>query len=204
MFVCLCAAFARLYYHSPKYVIMDESTSALDIDLEAQCMRNCIARGITMLSVGHRPTLLQYHQQLLELDGHGGYAIRELPAVELPPLSATKVKVQAPLSAATHLEVARGGSNEEVAEVKLDFDGVVSRFGGGKRRSKGGKSNSIDHGSGGLAVSTDDLFDDGAYVEEQDNPWEAAMFKDTTAIDATVKIDRVFFRRLWRLFRAGQ
>ena len=67
--------FARLFYHRPAFCIMDESTSALDVALEKKCMEMCAMHKITMISVGHRPTLIPFHSHLLELDGSGGCAI---------------------------------------------------------------------------------------------------------------------------------
>jgi ABC-type uncharacterized transport system fused permease/ATPase subunit len=65
--------FARLLYHKPRFALLDESTSAMDVALEAHCMTTAIAAGITCISVGHRPTLVKFHQKLLRLDGRGGY-----------------------------------------------------------------------------------------------------------------------------------
>lgn len=65
-------AFARLLFHKPHFALMDESTSAMDVDLEDHCMRLCGTAGITCVSVGHRPSLVQHHQFMLRLDGHGG------------------------------------------------------------------------------------------------------------------------------------
>lgn len=65
--------FARLLYHKPRFALLDESTSAMDVALEAHCMTTAIAAGITCISVGHRPTLVQFHMKLLRLDGHGGF-----------------------------------------------------------------------------------------------------------------------------------
>lgn len=69
---------ARLLYHCPAYAIMDESTSALDIGLESRCMNLCREKGISCISVGHRATLLPFHDILLELDGKGGHRVLEV------------------------------------------------------------------------------------------------------------------------------
>jgi ABC-type uncharacterized transport system fused permease/ATPase subunit len=53
--------FARVFYHKPAFAIMDESTSALDMELEHQCMTACQSMGIAMISVAHRPSLFAYH-----------------------------------------------------------------------------------------------------------------------------------------------
>lgn len=65
--------FARLLYHRPRYAILDEATSALDVPLEERCMMLCNELRITCISVGHRPTLLRFHKNMLVLDGHGGF-----------------------------------------------------------------------------------------------------------------------------------
>ncbi|HEY9894597.1 MAG TPA: ABC transporter ATP-binding protein/permease [Candidatus Sericytochromatia bacterium] len=59
--------FARLLLQKPNYAILDEATSALDADNEAGLYQHLRAIGTTFLSVGHRSTLTQYHQSVLEL-----------------------------------------------------------------------------------------------------------------------------------------
>jgi vitamin B12/bleomycin/antimicrobial peptide transport system ATP-binding/permease protein len=61
--------FARLLLNQPKYAILDEATSALDLANEAQLYDLLKVSGITFLSVGHRATLANYHQQVLESEG---------------------------------------------------------------------------------------------------------------------------------------
>jgi ABC-type uncharacterized transport system fused permease/ATPase subunit len=60
-------AFARLLLIQPKYAILDESTSALDEETEASLYQQLQQTSITYISVGHRNTLLNYHQLVLEL-----------------------------------------------------------------------------------------------------------------------------------------
>ncbi|MEL6930096.1 MAG: ATP-binding cassette domain-containing protein [Cyanobacteria bacterium J06600_6] len=60
-------AFARLLLHQPKYAVLDESTSALDGQNQDLLYRELALTSITYVSVGHRPNLLPYHQQVLEL-----------------------------------------------------------------------------------------------------------------------------------------
>jgi vitamin B12/bleomycin/antimicrobial peptide transport system ATP-binding/permease protein len=59
--------FARLLLQKPKYAILDEATSALDTDNETRLYQHLQAIGTTFLSVGHRSTLTDYHQSVLEL-----------------------------------------------------------------------------------------------------------------------------------------
>ncbi|MEL7038304.1 MAG: ABC transporter ATP-binding protein/permease [Cyanobacteria bacterium J06592_8] len=60
-------AFARLLLHKPQYAILDEATSALDEENEERLYQHLQNIGIHPISVGHRSTLLKYHQQVLEL-----------------------------------------------------------------------------------------------------------------------------------------
>lgn len=59
--------FARLLLQKPTYAILDEATSALDTGNEARLYQHLEAIGTTFLSVGHRSTLTDYHQSVLEL-----------------------------------------------------------------------------------------------------------------------------------------
>lgn len=59
--------FARLLLNKPNYAILDEATSALDQGNEERLYQHLQAIGTTFLSVGHRPTLVNYHQCVLEL-----------------------------------------------------------------------------------------------------------------------------------------
>ncbi|MDV2999567.1 MAG: Vitamin B12 transport ATP-binding protein BacA [Chroococcopsis gigantea SAG 12.99] len=59
--------FARLLLVNPKYAVLDESTSALDIPNERLVYSILQNSPITYISVGHRPTLVPYHGFVLEI-----------------------------------------------------------------------------------------------------------------------------------------
>lgn len=59
--------FARLLLNKPNYAILDEATSALDPQNEKQLYQQLQASGMTFLSVGHRESLSDYHQSILDL-----------------------------------------------------------------------------------------------------------------------------------------
>jgi len=65
-------SFARLFLHKPKNAVLDESTSALDTVNEAHMYSEMIKDGIARLSVGHRPTLVDYHDDVISLSGNRG------------------------------------------------------------------------------------------------------------------------------------
>ena len=71
-------AFARLLLAAPRFVVLDEATSALDVPTERLLYALLAERDTALVSVGHRPTLLGFHDTVLELDGHGGW--RLIPA----------------------------------------------------------------------------------------------------------------------------
>lgn len=62
-------AFARLLLTQPRFAILDEATSALDIANEEHLYRQLAETEVTVVSVGHRSTILKFHAQVLELTG---------------------------------------------------------------------------------------------------------------------------------------
>lgn len=60
-------AFARLVLTEPRYAILDEATSALDLANEQRLYKMLREMGTTFVSVGHRTSLLKYHDFVLEL-----------------------------------------------------------------------------------------------------------------------------------------
>jgi len=68
-------AFARLLLSKPKYAILDEATSALDVKNEERLYGLLRKSGTTVISVGHRPTLVKHHDRVLELKGDTGWRL---------------------------------------------------------------------------------------------------------------------------------
>ncbi|GAA5875126.1 hypothetical protein JCM3774_001644 [Rhodotorula dairenensis] len=71
-------AMARLFYHRPKYAILDECTSAVTLEVEQTFYERATELGITLLTVSHRPSLWKYHKYILHLLGGGDYAFGPL------------------------------------------------------------------------------------------------------------------------------
>jgi putative ATP-binding cassette transporter len=71
-------ALARVFVNQLPYAILDEATSALDVDNEALVYGRLAALGTTYISVGHRPTLMRYHRQRLEIRGDGAWELTPL------------------------------------------------------------------------------------------------------------------------------
>ena len=60
-------AFARLLVTRPSFTILDEATSALDLKNEGNLYQQLQSTKTTFISVGHRESLFDYHQWVLEL-----------------------------------------------------------------------------------------------------------------------------------------
>jgi ABC-type uncharacterized transport system fused permease/ATPase subunit len=85
-------AFGRVLVNRPRLVIVDEATSALDMVAESRMysllremgqkslLKNgqMTAPGLTFVSVGHRPSLLAYHDKRLRLNGEDRYTIEKI------------------------------------------------------------------------------------------------------------------------------
>ncbi|CAK1356248.1 unnamed protein product [Cercospora beticola] len=73
-------AAARLFYHRPKYAILDECTSSLTPEVEKIMYDEAKALGITLMTVSHRRSLWRYHGWILQFDGQGGHVFTRLDA----------------------------------------------------------------------------------------------------------------------------
>tara|TARA_Y100001968_G_scaffold1977_1_gene1688 strand:+ start:2119 stop:4104 length:1986 start_codon:yes stop_codon:yes gene_type:complete len=73
-------AFGRLLLNSPRYAVLDEATSALDVKTEKLLYQLLKQRDLAVISVGHRPTLIEFHSTVLELMGKGEW--RLLPSTK--------------------------------------------------------------------------------------------------------------------------
>lgn len=60
-------AAARACLHSPSLVVMDEATSMVSTDTELAIYKALRARGLAVLSVGHRESLRAVHDQVIDL-----------------------------------------------------------------------------------------------------------------------------------------
>ena len=60
-------SFVRLFHHRPVLAILDEATSAVSEDMERKIYEECIRLGITLVSCGHRQTIVKYHKYCLKI-----------------------------------------------------------------------------------------------------------------------------------------
>lgn len=86
-------SFARILISEPSFVFLDESTSAVDVPTEARLYRTLIETGVTFVSVGHRETILRFHDRALRLMVGGEWEILEAGGIEtsiVEPLGAAR------------------------------------------------------------------------------------------------------------------
>ncbi len=62
-------ATARALVHAPELVVLDDLSSALDVETELQLWANLVNAGITVLAVSHRAVAIDRADQVLRLDG---------------------------------------------------------------------------------------------------------------------------------------
>src|SRR4029077_18717622 len=86
-------AFARIMLHKPDIIVLDEATSALDPDSQDKLMKLLAdeLKATTIVSVGHRPELEQFHDRKITLERRRGGA-KLVTDIELgPPPSPRKL-----------------------------------------------------------------------------------------------------------------
>ena len=60
-------AMARLFWHKPRFAILDECTSAVSLDVEERLYRTAKLHGITLITLSQRLALTQFHKHELQL-----------------------------------------------------------------------------------------------------------------------------------------
>ena len=97
-------AMARLFYHKPKYAILDECTSSVTLEVEKQMYDHAKALGITLMTVSHRRSLWRYHDDILQFDGQGNYIFTELDAEKRLKLEDEKEELEGLLRGVPEME----------------------------------------------------------------------------------------------------
>jgi putative ATP-binding cassette transporter len=81
-------AFARILLHQPDIIVLDEATSALDPDSQDKLMKLLTEelKATTIVSVGHRPELEQFHSRKITLERRRGGAklVNDIELVRRP------------------------------------------------------------------------------------------------------------------------
>lgn len=97
-------AMARLFYHQPKYAILDECTSSVTLEIEKAMYEQAKELGVTLMTVSHRRSLWRYHDDILQFDGQGNYIFTKLDAEKRLQLEDEKDELELQLRAVPELE----------------------------------------------------------------------------------------------------
>lgn len=97
-------AAARLFYHCPRYAILDECTSSLTPDVEKTMYDEAKRLGITLMTVSHRRSLWRYHGWILQFSGQGTYVFTRLDAESRLKLEDEKDELDVQLRAVPEIE----------------------------------------------------------------------------------------------------
>jgi len=97
-------AMARLFYHKPKYAILDECTSSVTLETEKVMYEAAKGLGITLMTVSHRRSLWKYHSRILQFDGQGKYVFTKLDADKRLALEDEKEDLELQLRAVPEIE----------------------------------------------------------------------------------------------------
>lgn len=62
---------ARVVYHHPMFVILDECTSSISIDLESEIYQHLQSIGVTTITLSERDSILKFHNFVLKLSTEG-------------------------------------------------------------------------------------------------------------------------------------
>lgn len=93
-------AFARLLITHPSFTILDEATSALDLNNEGNLYRKLQETKTTFISVGHRESLFNYHQWVLELSQESSWQLvsiedyRQQKEIATKPLQNERITIE--------------------------------------------------------------------------------------------------------------
>ncbi|KAI0826191.1 ABC transporter transmembrane region 2-domain-containing protein [Irpex lacteus] len=77
-------AMARVFYHRPKFAVLDECTSAVSSDVEGRMYEHAKSLGITLITISLRPSLAKFHTHLLTINGDvdGSWTLSQVGTAE--------------------------------------------------------------------------------------------------------------------------
>jgi ABC-type uncharacterized transport system fused permease/ATPase subunit len=71
-------SWARLYFHKPKFAMVDEATSAVSVDMVDRLYSHAKAGGTTLVTISHQAAVDRHHIQALDLATQSKWAINRV------------------------------------------------------------------------------------------------------------------------------
>ena len=131
--------FARLFYHEPRYAVLDEATSAVSQDVEGYLYEMCKEKGMTVVTLSTRIGLRKYHEWNLKvgLDDEVGGGQGQSQGVEEGRSSDERVgnggggavSSEEEIGEGKEWEMVRVGTREEKVGVERELAGLREKLG---------------------------------------------------------------------------
>ncbi|NEU78537.1 ATP-binding cassette domain-containing protein [Nostoc sp. UIC 10630] len=116
-------AFARLLIIHPSFTILDEATSALDLNNEDSLYQQLQSTKTTFISVGHRESLFNYHQWVLELSQDSSWQLLRVQDYRLQ--KGKQIGINAPEKPKITIDVTPNNKSKTQPEILTDIGKIV-------------------------------------------------------------------------------
>ncbi|WP_341528314.1 ATP-binding cassette domain-containing protein [Nostoc sp. UHCC 0302] len=116
-------AFARLLVTHPRFTILDEATSALDLNNEENLYQQLQETKTTFISVGHRESLFNYHQWVLELSQDSSWELVTVQDYRLK--KAKEIEANLPEKSKPTIDVLANNKPQIQPEISMGIDTLV-------------------------------------------------------------------------------
>lgn len=74
--------FARILFHKPRFVVLDEATNAISVDMEDYLFNVLKKYKFNFITISQRPSLIKYHDILLEINNNCSWQLQALGTTE--------------------------------------------------------------------------------------------------------------------------
>ncbi|MEH2439355.1 ABC transporter ATP-binding protein/permease [Nostoc sp.] len=116
-------AFARLLVTHPSFTILDEATSALDLNNEGNLYQQLQSTKTTFISVGHRESLFNYHQWVLELSQDSSWQLVTVEDYRLKKVN--QIVKNPPVKAEVTIDVLPNNQSPNQPEISLETSTIA-------------------------------------------------------------------------------
>ncbi|MCC5615461.1 ATP-binding cassette domain-containing protein [Nostoc sp. CHAB 5836] len=150
-------AFARLLVTDPSFTILDEATSALDLNNECNLYQQLQETKTTFISVGHRESLFNYHQWVLELSQDSSWQLLTVQDYRLQ--KAKELVTNSPKNTEITIDVLPDNESQSQPEISTEISTIVGLSHQEIQRLTDSKINTIrSKASLGKSITTKDGF----------------------------------------------
>ncbi|AOA58618.1 ABC transporter ATP-binding protein/permease [Acinetobacter larvae] len=173
-----CLSIARLLVYQPRYAFLDEASSALDLPREQQVYQAILAQGCTLISIAHRDSLKAFHRVQLHLIGVGQWQLSRIAASAEPLTTPTTL---------TPLTAAATAKKRNIDQSYIEQRHIDQSY--------------IDTMAQQPIMQQPKQVTRTAQTLSMDPAWQQHSSLATAVAHRDLKLDRLFFQRLWRLIR---